>query len=317
MKKSLLVGPRTSRLIDVSEPAMRPGDVLVHVRASGICASELHGWEHPDELPIELGHEVAGEIVDVGIGVTGFRRGDRVTGLFHAGFAQYAATSADRVTHIPDGLDLDAAFGEPLACAVSAARRTKIDLGDRVAIVGLGFMGLLMAQLIRLKGPSRITGIDLRDEARRNGLRLACDEVADPAEIAGTSGFDVVIEATGQPDGLSLATGLTREHGVLSILGYHQGGPRSVDMKLWNYRALEVLNAHERRNDYRMDSMRRGLALAAAGRINLRDLPTHRFSLDRVDEAFDALAVKPSAFIKSIIVDTGAAPARQSIIPDF
>ena len=115
-------------------------------------------------------------------------------------------------------------------------------------------------------------------------------------------GVDVVVEASGSQKGLTLAGELVRQHGYLSILGYHQGPGRDVDMQLWNYKAFEVLNAHERRADYRMDCMRRGLALAAAGRIDLASLVTHTFPLDRLDEAFRSLAEKPAGFIKSVIV---------------
>ncbi len=283
-------------------PAIAADGVLVEVRASGICASELHGWDAGHGVPLRLGHEVAGVVTALGSNVTGLEVGSRVTGLFHDGFAEYAATTADRVIPIPDGIGFEAAFGEPLACAMSAARRTKVDLGDRVAVIGLGFMGLLMMQLLRLKGPAEIVGIDLREEARRNGLRLGCDRTVGRNEAADLGLFDVVIEATGTQDGLALATDLARQHGVLSILGYHQEGPRSIDMQTWNFKALEVLNAHERRVDYRMDCMRRGLALAAGGKIDLKTLPTHTFTIEQLDAAFAALASKPTGFIKSVMV---------------
>lgn len=311
MKQSVLIAPRRSQIEDVDVPALSLDGVLVRVRASGICASELHSWDDGHGAPYPLGHEVAGQVVAVGPEVKSFRPGDRVTGLFHAGFSDYAATTVDRVLPIPANLRYEDAFGEPLACAMSAARRTKVELGDRVAIVGQGFMGLLILQLIRLKGPAEIVGIDLRDDARKMGLRLGADRTVSREEADGLGEFDVVIEATGQPDGLTLATKLVRLHGVLSILGYHQGGPRSIDMQLWNYKSIEVLNAHERRNDYRMDSMRRALALAEAGRIDLGALASHRFTIGQIDDAFAALASKPAGFVKSVMVaddDSGFIP---------
>lgn len=311
MRQAVLVGPRRFAFEEVPEPVPGDRDVLVKVRASGICASELHDWLDGPMTPYAPGHEVAGDVVAVGHGVTRFRPGDRVTGLFHAGFSDYACTDESRVAAIPDSIPTESAYGEPLACLLSAARRTKVDLGDRVAIVGLGFMGLMMLQLIRLKGPVEVLGLDLRPEAVQRGLHHGCDVAMTPAEWADMrpqpDKFDVVIEVTGQQDGLSLATELTREHGVLSIVGYHQGGPRSVDMKLWNFRALEVLNAHERRNDYRMDCMRRGLALAGAGRIELPAMTSHRFPLDHVNDAFAVLADKPQGFVKAVVVE-GPAP---------
>lgn len=310
MRQAVLVGPMRFRVDDVATPAPGPDEVLVRVLACGACASELHPVEDGYGVPLVIGHEVAGEVVETGPRVAGFRRGDLVTGLFHQGFSDFAVLPSDRVTAVPNGMRPEHAFGEPLACAVSAADRTRVGLGDRIAFVGVGFMGLLMLQLLKLKGPVSITAIDIRDDALAASRRLGADiaigpEAVDPADRAAKpgdkGGFNVVVEATGTQEGLDLATVLVREHGVLSILGYHQG-MRSVDMKLWNFKAMDVLNAHERRNPYRMDCMRRGLALAAAGRIDLASLTTHTFGLDRVGDAFAALRDKPPGFIKSVVL---------------
>jgi threonine dehydrogenase-like Zn-dependent dehydrogenase len=322
MKQAILVDRRKFDMRDITIPAAGSGEVMVKVRASGICASELHAWADAEEVPLAMGHEVAGDVVAVGRDVTGFKVGDRVTGLFDEGFSDYAIANADRVLSVPPNIALESAFGEPLACAVSAARRTQVDLGDRIAIVGLGFMGLLMLQLLQLKGPAQVLGIDLREEALRNGKHFGCDTVLTPSQLAANPNpdftkFDVVVEATGTQAGLSLATELVREHGVLSILGYHQGGPRQVDMKLWNYKAIDVLNAHERRVDYRMDCMRRGLALAAAGKLDLQYLTTNRYSLDEVGEAFTALAEKPPGFIKAVVIAGPDEDNSFTRVPDF
>jgi threonine dehydrogenase-like Zn-dependent dehydrogenase len=317
MKQAELVGPKAFRLKDVPNPKLGASDVLVKVRACGVCASELHAWEDGEGAPRMLGHEVAGEIVGLGDKVSGFGIGDRVTGLFHEGFADHAVTSFDRVVPIPKDMDFDHAFGEPLACAMSGALRTKVELGDRVILIGLGFMGLLMLQLIRLKGPAHIIGVDIRDDALAAGKRFGCDAVMKPGEVEhlkatfadkeslAKGGVEVVIEATGTQKGLTLAGELVKQHGVLSILGYHQGKSREVDMQLWNFKAFEMLNAHERRSDYRLECMRRGLALAAAGRIDLASLVTHTYPLDQVDAAFGALAAKPAGFIKSVVLSAG------------
>ncbi|HEV7717771.1 MAG TPA: alcohol dehydrogenase catalytic domain-containing protein [Arsenicitalea sp.] len=320
MKQAILVDRKKFEMRDVAIPTTGSDEVLVKVRASGVCASELHAWQDGEDAPVALGHEVAGDIVAVGSNVTGFKVGDRVTGLFGEGFADYAVEKADRVLHIPEAIPLESAFGEPLACAVSAARRTHVELGDRIAIVGLGFMGLLMLQLLQLKGPSEVLGIDLREEALQRGKHFGCDIALTPSQLphhAHLAQFDVVVEATGTQEGLSLATELVRQHGVLSILGYHQGGPREVDMKLWNFKAIEVLNAHERRADFRMDCMRRGLALAAAGKLDLQYLTTNSYGLDQVGDAFSDLASKPAGFIKAVLVSGPETDNPLSRIPDF
>ncbi|MEZ5666319.1 MAG: alcohol dehydrogenase catalytic domain-containing protein [Alphaproteobacteria bacterium] len=317
MQQAVLSGPRTFRLDAAATPSPGPGEVLVKVRMSGVCSSELGAWRDGEGAPRLLGHEVAGTVAAVGAGVAGLVPGDPVTGLFHKGFADYAVAPQDRVAAIPPGIAIEHAFGEPIACAMSGARRTPVDLGDRVAVVGLGFMGLLMLQLLRLKGPAHILGIDMRDDALAAGRGLGADATARPGDLAADlkavfpfaaddpRGFDMVVEATGTQAGLTLAVELVRFHGVLSILGYHQGGPRQVDMQLMNFKACDVVNAHERRAGYRMDCMRRGLALAAAGRLQLAPLATHGFPLDRLGDAFAVLQDKPAGFIKSAVLLPG------------
>ena len=95
---------------------------------------------------------------------------------------------------------------------------------------------------------------------------------------------------------------LVREHGLLSILGYHQGGTREVDVQAWNWKAIDVVNAHVRRRDLLNDAIRRGLELTRLGRIRPGALVTHRFGLEGVGEAFEALAAKPAGFIKAVVV---------------
>jgi len=187
-------------------------------------------------------------------------------------------------------------------------------MGDTVALVGLGFMGLLMLQAVRLKGPAKIIGVDTRTEARKKALLIGADEVLAPdqvttqlkltewSQLGRGCGVDVAFETSGTQGGLTLAGQMPHEHGVLSIVGFHQGGPRQVDMELWNWKALQVINAHERRQDYLMDCMRRGLDLIAAGKLDMASLVTHRFGLDQVDDAFRALLAKPTGFIKATMV---------------
>jgi threonine dehydrogenase-like Zn-dependent dehydrogenase len=121
------------------------------------------------------------------------------------------------------------------------------------------------------------------------------------SEWDGDAGFDIVVEASGSQAGLSLAGELVRAHGVLSILGFHQGAPRSVDMEMWNWKALDVVNAHVRRRSNLVEATRAGLALMGAGRFSFEPLVTHRYNLSQLDEAFTALRDKPEGFIKAVI----------------
>lgn len=312
MWQSVRVAPKTSQLEKRSLPEIGPKDVLIGVKLCGVCASEVHPWLSEGE-PQAFGHEVVGEVVEVGAGVAGLEPPMRVTGLIHKGFAEYAAAPAKLLLPVPETLPDEAALGEPLACVISGMRRTAIDLGDRVALVGLGFMGLLTLQAARLKGPAELIAIDTREEARGRALSYGADRVLEPSavppdllleaweDIPKGYGVNVAIEAAGNPHALALAGRMAKEHGVLAIVGYHQGEPVPVNMKLWNWKALSVLNAHERRKDYQMDCMRRGLALLEKGKLDVASLVTHSFSLEHVDDAYSAILDKPSAFVKSII----------------
>jgi threonine dehydrogenase-like Zn-dependent dehydrogenase len=314
MRFSQLIAPRTSEVVEASTPVPGPGELLVRVTASGVCASELHPWDagRPG-YPHRFGHEPVGVVAAVGPDVTRLQAGERVTGLFRGAFADLCLAEERNLLPVPDGVADEGAFGEPLACLVNAQRRTPVELADRVALIGLGYMGVGMLQLLKLRGPSRIVAIDVRDEARAKALELGADEAFHPLNLPpdyrltnfsdweSDRGFDVVVEASGAQPALTLAGELVRAHGVLSIVGYHQGGPRQVDMAMWNWKAIDVVNAHVRRHADLMESMRIGLELEAKGLIDLGALVTHRYALDEVDQAFGDLQRKPAGFIKAAV----------------
>ncbi len=314
MRFSQLVAPQRSEVVDAPVPALQPGDVLVRVTTSGVCASELQPWnDGVPAYPRRFGHEPVGVVEAVGPGVDRFAPGDRVTGLFQGAFSDLCIAPQDILLPVPEGIPDESALGEPLACLVNALRRTPVELADRVALIGLGYMGLGFLQLLKLRGPSRIVAIDVREESRRKAAELGADEVYHPDDVPeryfltrfddwdSDRGLDVVVEASGTQPGLTLAGKLVRAHGVLSILGYHQGGMREVDVQMWNWKAIDVVNAHVRRRADLLESMRIGLELEAKGLIDLGGLVTHRFGLDEVDAAYTALRDKPPGFIKAVV----------------
>ncbi|MFZ0217664.1 MAG: zinc-binding dehydrogenase [Candidatus Dormiibacterota bacterium] len=317
MRQAVLIGPARFEMQDRAIPNAGPGEVRVRVAACGTCASEMASWEDgPGERgDLLFGHEVSGTVDQVGSGVDTFRPGTPVTGLFHGGFAEYAATEASKVVALPEGLGPADVMGEPISCVVSAVSRLRIELGDVVAIVGLGYMGLLTLQLARLRGPARVIGVDPRPDARGSGLRAGADAVLAPEELDSTllvgmrkgivpdTGVDVAVEATGVQAGLELAGKMVREHGQLAVLGYHNHnrGRRQIDMQLWNWKALDVLNAHDRRDDYKVECLRRGVRLLAGGRIDTRWMNTHRFPLEDVGAAFQAMRDKPNGYVKGVV----------------
>ena len=184
MQYSQLIAPRTSEVVEAPTPNPGPGEVLVRVRASGVCASELHPWaDGRPGYPHRFGHEPMGTVVAVGPEVTRVREGDQVTGLFQGACADLCLAREDILLPVPNGIADENALGEPLACLVNAQRRTPVELADRVALIGLGYMGLGMLQLLKLRGPSRIVAIDVREESREAAMALGADETYDPSQL--------------------------------------------------------------------------------------------------------------------------------------
>ena len=307
-----VVAPRNGTLSKAVFDGPGAGEALVRVHVNGVCASDLPTWGTPQPAyPIPLGHEPVGTVVAVGDGVE-LEPGTRVTGRLTPSFADYVAADIRDIVEVPDEVETIHALGEPIGCVAEALRRTQVQLADRVAIIGLGFMGLCMVQLVSRSATAQVVAIDPRDDARRAALSCGADAAYHPDQLpgaftgpearSGVRGFDVVVEASGSASGIELATVLVRSHGTLSILGFHQG-TREVDMQAWNWKAIDVVNAHVRDRDLLRESTRSAMAMIAAGRIDLQPLVTHTYPLDRIDEAFEALSKKPPGFIKAVIIN--------------
>jgi threonine dehydrogenase-like Zn-dependent dehydrogenase len=121
-------------------------------------------------------------------------------------------------------------------------------------------------------------------------------------ELTGGKFCDRVIEAVGKQWPLDLAAELTREGGRLVIAGYHQDGPRQVNMQLWNWRGFDVANAHERDPGVAVRGMREAVEAIESGLVDPRMLITHRYPLERLDEALNATRDRPGNFVKAVVV---------------
>jgi threonine dehydrogenase-like Zn-dependent dehydrogenase len=122
------------------------------------------------------------------------------------------------------------------------------------------------------------------------------------ADATGGAGADRVFEVVGLQGPLDLATELTRIRGRLIIAGYHQDGSRQVNMQLWNWRGLDVINAHERDPGAYLRGIRDAVAAVREDRLDLASLVTHRFPLDRLDEALEAMRTRPDGFLKAVVL---------------
>lgn len=315
MQAAILTGPGQVRLDAVAIPEPGPGQVRVKLEGCGVCASNLTPWAGPEwmQYPTEhgaLGHEGWGTVDALGAGVTGLSVGDRVAALSYKSYAQYDLADADAVVPLPASLGDQPFPGEPLGCAMNIFRRCEIAAGQTVAIIGIGFLGAILTRLITDAG-ARVIAISRRESSLRLARDMGAAETI-PMEdhhaiiervksLTGGQFCDRVIEAVGKQWPLDLAAELTRERGRLIIAGYHQDGPRQVNMWLWNWRGLDVINAHERDPQAYLEGIRAAVEAVASGRLDPRPLYTHRYPLEQLDAALNDTRDKPDGFVKALV----------------
>jgi NADPH2:quinone reductase len=314
MRAAVLAGPRRIELAELERPAPGPGEVLVRVEGCGLCGSNLVPWQGREWFrypfaPGAPGHEGWGRVAALGAGVDGLAEGDRVALLGGAGFAEYEVAPAGRVLRVPDALS--GPFpGEALGCAVNVFRRSAPRAGDAVAVVGAGFIGLVALRLAVLAG-ARVIALSRRETSLALARRFGAAETvptADPGaalarvkDLTGGRLCDLVIEAIGSQGALDLSTQLVREGGRLAIAGYHQDGPRTVDMQTWNWRGIDVVNAHERDLRVQRDGVLAAAALVAEGRLDPAPLYAS-FPLGGLAAAFQAMEERPDGFVKALVI---------------
>ena len=275
MRAAVLAGPGRVVVQERRAPEPGPGEILVRVEGCGVCGSSLPLWEgrpwfdYPAE-PGAPGHEVWGRTED----------GRRVTGLSGTGFAELELLREDELVVLPPELDGTPFPGEALGCAVNVVRRADVRTGQEVAVVGMGFLGTVVARLCELRG-AHVTPVRREDEPEPE--------------------FERVIEAAGTQAALDKASRLVATGGLLAIAGFHQDGPRTVDLQSWNWRGIDVVNAHERDPRRSLAGMREAVRLAASGELDVSALVTHTFGLDEVERAFAAASRRGPGFLKAIV----------------
>lgn len=310
---AVISAPRQMDVRRVEFRAPAAGEVRVKIEGCGVCASNLELWQGKPwfEYPVEPGapgHEAWGRIDAVGEGVSGVEVGDRVAMLSSHAFAEYDFAQSSEVVRLPVGSGLFPA--EPLGCAMNIFKRANIRRGETVAIVGVGFLGTLVTQLAANAG-ARVLALS----RRRSSLKLAREFGATATiaihdkqqtiqrvmELTRERGCECVIEAAGKQESLDLASELTSERGRLVIAGYHQDGPRQVNMQLWNWRGLDVINAHERDPQVYVAGMREAITAVENGIMNPGPLYTHTFKLAELPQAFEAIGRSPEGFVKAVV----------------
>lgn len=312
--------PAAGEVITTQSPlrSPEPGEVRVRLEGCGVCASNLGPWSGPDWMtfptePGGLGHEGWGRVDALGEGVDMLEVGQRVAMLSYNAYASHDFAPVDRVVPLPASLDGMPFPGEPLGCAMNIYRRSAIEAGQTVAIVGIGFLGALLTQLAAKAG-AHVIAISRRPESLAVAKDMGAEHtiamedhwkiIEDVRALTEGKMCDCVIEAVGKQWPLDLAGELTKERGRLVVAGYHQDGPRQVNMQMWNWRGLDVINAHERDPQVYIAGIREAVAAVSECRLDPSRLFTHRYPLSHLDQALNATRDRPGAFMKGLVINS-------------
>jgi len=321
----------------MEEPRIGPGEALLRTRVSGICGSDLLDWYVRGKAGSVLGHELSGEIVAVGDGVTEFAAGDRVVPHHHAPCFSCVHCEAGRYVHcaewrasrldpggmaervripagnlgrdtqkVPDGVSDEAAsFTEPLATVVKAFRRGRFAAGLSFFGVGLGTTGQLGLRLARASGATRLAGADrvasrlaLARATGAEAVNVDEEPLAEAARrLSGGRGFDFVLVCPGKSDVVRDAVGAVAPGGTLLVFTMAAPG----DAWAADLNALYFREiAVVPSYSCGPDDTRDALAAIAARRVAVDDLVTHRFGIAEAAEAF-ARARRPEGSMKVVL----------------
>jgi threonine dehydrogenase-like Zn-dependent dehydrogenase len=318
MRAARLIQPQRIEIETAAVPEPGPGEVRIRIEGCGVCGSNLAPWRGLPWLryplaPGEAGHEAWGRVDRLGSEVQGVGVGERCAFLSARGFAEYAVTDAATLVAAPPETEIFP--GEALGCAFNIYRRADIHAGHTVALIGVGFLGALLVRLAARAG-ARVIALSQRpfslDLARRMGAVEALS-MEDPQtalnqvmELTGGKACARVIEAAGTQASLDVASELVATYGKLIIAGYHQDGPRQVNLQSWNWRGIDIINAHERSLERCVAGMRDAAAEVASGALDPAPLYTHAFRLEDCAAAFETLAARPPGFVKGWIHVDGA-----------
>lgn len=319
MKAVIWVTPGEVRLKEVPPPSIGPGELLLEMRACGLCGTDLAKIFSPRE--VKLGHELVGVVTAVGEGVTRFRIGDRLAVAHHipcgscraclhgnhsmcpafkatnidpCGFAELIRIPAVHVEQVafrlPDGMPDEAGtFVEPLGCAIRAAKRSQILPGDRIAIVGAGVMGLLIAQIVRLYG-AEAYAVDLDEErlllAEQMGIEATVNAAREDLgkrllDLSGGEGIDGAILTAVTPSTLETVLRALRAGGRVNLFAGPSGDPWiPVDMGDLYHRELSLFATYSATPT----ELHEAFQLLLGGKVQVASLITHRLPLDQFEE---------------------------------
>lgn len=336
MKAIQYQGPEKLEFVEVDTPKIGPDEILMKIKKVGICGTDLHiykGGMSDLPVPLIMGHEFVGDVVEVGANVTNVKVGDRATaehvvgcghcryclegrrnicmtptvlGLHKSGaLAEYMAIPANLVYPLPEGMSYDlGVLVEPLSIAVYAIRLGGVRVGDNVAVIGQGPIGLFVDQVAQSAG-ANVFGVDIMDArlgyAKANGIANETinsktqDAVALFREKTHHDGADLVFEAVGMETTARLAIDICRKGGTIVLLGVFE---KDVCLNMMSVvkREIQIKGSWTCVNSFEAT-----INLMHSGKVKTEGFITHRYPFDRAIDAFkDSLAYSENR-IKSVI----------------
>jgi len=329
MKALQLVEYGRFELVDLPVPELGDQDVLVRVRACGICGSDVHGMDGSTGRripPIVMGHESSGEIAVIGKAVTEWNVGDRVNfdPTFYCGecpyclrgetnlcdnrqvpgvscnefrrngaFAEYLVVPSRNLYKLPDNMTYEqAAMVEPVAVAVHGVNLLNLKGGERVAVVGCGMIGFLIVQVLKAKGAGEIIAVDIDPKK----LELAKTVGADSGCTSTVDmELDCAIEAVGITPTVDIAIRSVRKGGTVSLVG-NMSPKVEIPLQVLVQKELTVHGSCGSRLDFP-----ESISLIASGAINVEPMISARISLDQTKEYFDKLYRQEAGLMKVIV----------------
>ena len=288
------------RLVEVAVADPGPGEVQVRAAACGICAWDLFTYRHGSDVGSAAppGHEGVGRVTKVGPGVAGVAEGDAVVAR---GFAAIHNVPAARAFPIPDSdIPLQRWIVEPVSCVVTGLDHTRARAGDRVAVIGCGFMGLMLLQGLVRSCVSHLAAVDVNRERLALARRFGVDAVYHPddAGLREEQPFDCVVDASGAQAGLDLATGLLGRGGVLNLFGWNHGRP-AFSGDRWHLGGFTVVNSAP--GSRIRETFPPAIRLLAKRIIDLEPLITHTVPLDDYPDLLARVAAGDSGYIKGVV----------------
>jgi len=304
------LGPKQVGIRPLEVRAPGPGQALVEIKACGICAMDTFTFSgvEPRNYPFIDGHEGVGVIQELGGDVTDFAVGDKVVVGGGGSFARHVVAKTGNLFKLTKDAVPVEWIVEPVACVVNGLNCSRIQAGDRVALIGCGFMGLLLAQGLTKTLAAEVIAIDpdktRLEIARRYGLRVTLDptDPRDQARLAEykKKGMDVVIEAAPTDAAIDLAGELLRRAGRFVLFSWHHGRT-SVDTTRWHLGGFEVLNASPMINPNFNEAFRRAIVLMELGVFDLKSLLTHSYAFSDPQGAFTDAFEHKGGYIKGVI----------------